>query len=191
MMLIVGLGNPGKEYERTRHNAGARAVRTFHTLHIEELDGWSAKFSSEVSQGAASGAKVALMLPETFMNNSGDAVIQAVNFWKLAPKDLLIVCDDLDLPLGALRIRPEGGTGGHNGIKSIVERLGSNDIPRLRIGIGSNRLAQVPAEDYVLEKFSPDEEKVLADTLKKAAEAIEMILKKGMEPAMNKYNTAA
>ncbi len=178
MHLIVGLGNPGSQYERTRHNAGFRAVRAFHTLHIEELDGWREKFNAEVAEGNIHGEKTVLFLPQTFMNNSGDAVIQAVHFWHVEPANVIMVYDDLDIPLGSIRLRSGGSAGGHNGVKSVLERLGTQEIPRVRIGIGTERAKTVPSEDYVLEKFGPDEEMEIEKAIKNAAEAIDAILQK-------------
>ncbi|MEY4744313.1 MAG: hypothetical protein RL272_258 [Candidatus Parcubacteria bacterium] len=187
MKLIVGLGNPGPKYERTRHNAGWRAVRALHTLHIEDLDGWKRKFDGELAEGRIGGEKVALMLPGTFMNASGDAVIQAAQFWQVDPSDVLLVYDDLDIPLGNIRIRAGGSAGGHNGVKSVLERLGTQDIPRVRIGIGTERAALVPAEDYVLERFSPEEETLLATAIDTAVKAAEAVIKGGVEAASNLY----
>ncbi len=187
MKLIVGLGNPGAKYERTRHNAGWRAVRALHTLHIEDIDGWKTKFGAEMAEGRLGGEKAALMLPQTFMNASGDAVIQAVQFWQVAPADVLLVYDDLDIPLGNIRIRANGSAGGHNGVKSVLERLGTQDVPRVRIGIGTERAKVVPAEDYVLERFSPDEETELAKAIDAAVKAVETVLAEGVEAASNLY----
>ncbi|HTM68709.1 MAG TPA: aminoacyl-tRNA hydrolase [Candidatus Binatia bacterium] len=187
MKLIVGLGNPGPKYERTRHNAGFRAVRAFHTLHIEELDGWKGKFSAELSEGRVSEEKIALLLPQTFMNLSGDAVIQAVQFWHIEPKDVVLVYDELDIPLGNVRIRPGGSAGGHNGVKSVLERLGTQDVPRIRIGIGTERAATVPAEDYVLERFNEEEEQAIAGAIDTAAKAIETFIAEGIEKAATTY----
>jgi PTH1 family peptidyl-tRNA hydrolase len=187
MKLIVGLGNPGAKYERTRHNAGFRAVRAFHTLHIEELDGWKRKFDAEIAEGRIGEEKVALLLPQTFMNLSGDAVIQAVQFWRIAPTDIILVYDELDIPLGNIRIRAGGSAGGHNGVKSVLERLSTQEIPRIRIGIGTERAKTVPAEDYVLERFSPDEETTLAAAITSATKALDTLLTDGVEAAGRLY----
>lgn len=187
MKLVVGLGNPGPKYDRTRHNAGFRAARAFHTLHIEELDGWKRKFDAEVSEGRIGEEKVVLLLPQTFMNLSGDAVIQATQFWRVEPKDVVLVYDELDIPLGNVRIRPGGSAGGHNGVRSVLERLGTQDVPRIRIGIGTERAAKVPAEDYVLERFSAEEEALLAPAIDTAVRAIETALAEGIERAASTY----
>ncbi len=187
MKLIVGLGNPGAQYERTRHNAGFRAVRAFHTLHVDAFDGWKRKFEAEVSEGRIGNEKVALMLPQTFMNLSGDAVAHAVGFWKIAPADVIVVYDELDIPLGNIRIRTSGSAGGHNGIKSVIERLGTPDVPRIRIGIGTERAKLVPSEDFVLEKFSQDEEIDLGKAIENAVKALHVTLTEGIEAASNLY----
>ena len=188
MKLVVGLGNPGKKYERTRHNAGWRAVRAFHTMRLEAFDGWKEKFSADVSEGTIGGNKVVLMLPKTFMNDSGDAVAQAVSFWKIAPADVIIVYDDLDIPLGSIRIRKNGSAGGHNGVKSVLERLGTEEAPRIRIGIGTEKAKLVPSETYVLEPFGKDEGPEIEKALRSAAEALGVMLTDGLDAAMNAYS---
>jgi PTH1 family peptidyl-tRNA hydrolase len=187
MKLLIGLGNPGATYERTRHNAGFRAVRAFRAMHAEDFDGWKNKFDAQISEGRIGTEKIALMLPQTFMNLSGDAVIQAAQFWKIAPADVIIIYDDLDVPLGNIRIRAGGSAGGHNGMKSVIERLGTQDFPRVRIGIGTERAKTVPAEDFVLERFSPDEEVQIEKTIEAAAKAVEVIIKEGIDIASNLY----
>ena len=187
MKLIVGLGNPGAKYERTRHNAGFRTVRAFHTLHIEAFDGWKRKFDAEIAEGRIGDGKVALMMPQTFMNLSGDAVIQAAHFWQIAPADIIVVYDELDIPLGNIRIRTGGSAGGHNGVKSVLERLATQDVPRIRIGIGTERAETVPAEDFVLERFSPDEETKVAAAIETAAKALDAMLSEGVDAASRLY----
>jgi PTH1 family peptidyl-tRNA hydrolase len=186
--LIVGLGNPGDKYERTRHNAGFRAVRAFHTLHALDLGNWSSKFGGLVSEGRVGGDKIILLLPQTFMNESGRAVREAVDFWRLKTEDLIIVYDDLDLPIGTLRLREEGSAGGHKGVASIIEHLKDPRIARVRIGIGTDRAKTVPAADYVLERFSGDEEPAVAQVISRAAAALDRIIERGIVPAMNEFN---
>lgn len=188
MKLIVGLGNHGSKYVNTRHNIGYRTVRLLHTLHIMEFDGWKSRFKASVSEGQIGGEKVVLMLPETFMNNSGDAVIQAVNFWKLEPADVIIVSDDLTLPLGQMRIRTTGGSGGQNGLKSVIQRLGTEDVPRLRVGIGNEGSDAIPAENFVLQRFSGEEMPLVEETARKAGDAINTIVGSGIDVAMNQFN---
>lgn len=188
MKLVVGLGNPGKKYEGTRHNAGWRAVRAFRAMRIDKFDGWKKKFDAEISEGKVGGEKTILMLPRTYMNLSGSAVIQAARFWKAGPADMLMVYDDLDLPVGAVRVRKGGGAGGHNGVKSVLQRFATEDVPRIRIGIAGVHAKDVPAEDYVLQKFPPAEEEKMEDAARRAAEAIGLMLEDGIEAAMNRYN---
>jgi len=187
MKLIVGLGNPGTQYVKTRHNAGFMAVRAFHGMHSEEFGGWVKKYDAEISEGRAGGQKVVLMMPQTFMNLSGDAVAQAVAFWKIAPADVLMAYDEADIPLGDIRIRATGSAAGHNGVKSMLVRLGTKDVQRIRIGIKTERAALLPIEDYVLEKFSPEEEKLLAPAIERAAQAMDLWLTDGVEAAQAKY----
>jgi PTH1 family peptidyl-tRNA hydrolase len=188
MKLIVGLGNPGKKYEQTRHNAGFRAVRAYHTLHIEDFDGWKKKFEGEVAEGRVGGEKTVLLLPQTYMNESGTAVRQAADFWHVEPKDVILVYDELDIPVGSLRIRANGSAGGHNGMKSVLSHLGTEEVPRMRIGIKGEHAEGVPAEDYVLGRFTADEEVLLATAIKTTVEALDTALGEGLESAMNKHN---
>ena len=191
MKLIVGLGNPGNKYTNTRHNIGHRTVQALHTMHIMDFDGWKSKFKSVVSEGRIKEEKVVLMLPETYMNNSGEAVVQAVNFWKLDPKDVVIVLDDLDIPLETMRIKTSGGSGGQNGLKSVISHLGTEEIPRLRIGIGNESSKDIPAEDFVLQNFSNEESGSVEKIIQKASEALQKIVEKGIDEAMNEYNRVA
>lgn len=191
MRLIVGLGNPGTQYDDTRHNVGFRVVRAFHTLRIEDFSAWKHKGNADVSEERINNEKTILLLPTTFMNNSGDAVIDAVNFWKIRPDDIMIVYDDLDLPLGTVRIRKEGGSGGHNGVKSIIERVGTETIARIRIGIGNDMSETIPTERFVLEKFRVDELEGVQMAIDRSAEALQMMLQRGVEDAMNEFNERA
>jgi PTH1 family peptidyl-tRNA hydrolase len=188
MKLIVGLGNPGTKYDKTRHNAGFRVVRAFHTLYATEFDGWKDKFSGLVSEGRIGEKKIALLLPQTFMNLSGQAVREAVDFWKLEPTDILVVNDDFSLSIGKIRVRRDGSAGGHNGLKSIFERLATESIPRLKFGIGNEMLEKIPAEKFVLEHFSKEDETILASTIPPATDALSLIITEGLEAAMNRYN---
>ena len=208
MLLIVGLGNPGKKYVGTRHNVGFRVVGGFRDLHAETIGGWNKKFDALVAEGRIGEKKVALMLPQTFMNASGDAVAQAVQFWKLRPQDVVLVYDDLDLPLGAIRVRASGSSGGHNGVQSVIDRLGSKEIPRIRIGIGGDErfampdekipharitrtgdeTAVVPADKYVLEPFAPEEREKIDDAIRTASFALKTLIEKGAVAAANSVN---
>ncbi|MBU0625780.1 aminoacyl-tRNA hydrolase [Patescibacteria group bacterium] len=188
MKLIVGLGNPGTKYESTRHNVGFRVVRAWHAMHALDFDGWKNKFQGLVSEGRIGNEKIALLLPQTYMNESGRAVREAVDFWKIEPTDIILVSDDFSLPLGKLRLRREGSAGGHNGLKSIFVLLGTEEIPRLRLGIGNELLEHLPAEKFVLEPFAENELEPLIATLRSAVEALNIILMEGLEEAMNRYN---
>jgi len=188
MKLIVGLGNPGAKYERTRHNAGAEAVKAFRDARLDAFNCWSNKFNSEVCEGRLNDEKVILLLPQTFMNLSGGAVQEASAFWKIDPADIIVIYDDLDLPFGTLRIKTTGSAGGHNGVKSIIERLGSKDFIRMRIGIGTAMTERIPAEDFVLQRFSEPEMDTVKETYGKVIKALSQTLKEGPEAAMNNHN---
>lgn len=187
MKLIVGLGNPGKTYERTRHNAGFRAVLAFASAHGVEAGDWKKKFNAEIADVRIGREKVVLLLPQTFMNLSGDPASQAATFWKAAPEDVMVVYDDVDIPLGTVRIRAEGSAGGHNGMKSLIERLGTQKFPRIRIGVGTERSKDVPSEDWVLGKFSQTEEPLFKKSLGTTRDALDEWLARGLTAAQNKY----
>lgn len=183
--LIVGLGNPGPKYANTRHNVGFKVIeeleRRWGGLAIQE------KFKAHLAQTDREGRRVFLLKPQTYMNLSGEAVREALTFYKIPmATDLLVITDDLDLPPAALRLRMNGGSGGHNGISSIIENLGGEGFARLRIGIG--RSATIPTESYVLGKIPKDEEALFSEALKLAADGVELILKDGWTKAMNTVN---
>ncbi|OGM01245.1 aminoacyl-tRNA hydrolase [Candidatus Uhrbacteria bacterium RIFOXYC2_FULL_47_19] len=188
MRLIVGLGNPGEKYERTRHNAGFMAVQTFHRRHNNQFDDWKEKFQALISEGRIGKEKVVLVLPQTFMNESGRAVQEMANFWKIEPTNIVVVLDDFSLPFSALRLRREGSAGGHNGLKSIIEAMSTEEVPRLRLGIGNIQMYKIPAEKFVLEKFNAIEESDLNDVLERTTDVIEVILADGLDTAMNEFN---
>ncbi|MEY4723290.1 MAG: hypothetical protein RLZZ324_803 [Candidatus Parcubacteria bacterium] len=190
MKLIVGLGNPGKTYERTRHNAGFRAVRAFAEAHEDAFPQWKKKFGAEINEGRVGSEKVVLMLPQTFMNLSGDAVAEAALFWKVALEDIMICYDDVDVKLGKIRIRAEGSAGGHNGIKSLIERLGTQTFPRIRLGVGTERSREMASEDWVLGKFMKEEEPLLAEAVGATVTALETWLSDGLLAAQNGYKPA-
>jgi len=179
----VGLGNPGREYSHNRHNVGfqcVQAVARRHSLAFSER-----RARARVARGKIEGQEVALARPQTFMNRSGQAVAGLVRALGLELQDLLVVYDDLDLPLGEIRLRPSGSPGGHHGLESIAALLGTA-FPRLRVGIG--RPGDGDVVSYVLGDFSPDEEKVLEETVPLVSQAIECYLKEGLEAAMNQFN---
>lgn len=182
--LIVGLGNPGTRYAHNRHNVGFMMVEQFARAHA--LDFSRKKFSAQIAEGAIAGERVFLAKPQTYMNLSGEAVSKLYKFYKVAPHDLLVIYDDLDLPLGKIRLRAEGSAGGHHGIESIIARIGTSDFPRLRVGIGRpNPDADV---DHVLGNFDASERVVMDETIVRAVEAIDVWLKEGVVIAMNRYN---
>ena len=186
--LIVGLGNPGTKYRMTRHNVGYRVLDLIHNLHIMDFDSWSRDYDGEVTKGTLAGRKVLLLRPETYMNESGRSVAKAVGFYKIDPVDVIVVYDDLDLPLGDLRIRPGGTAGGHKGMASVLQALGTEEVARVRIGINGEHADKTPAEDYVLQRFGAEEEKALKLALDRAVDAVETVLRDGTEEAMNRFN---
>lgn len=190
MKLIVGLGNPGPEYDRTRHNAGFLAVDRLASRHARGTMP-RARFQSvtlEASLPGASGPeKVMLMKPTTYMNLSGGPVAEALRFFKLDPvQDLFVIVDDIALPCGAIRVRAEGSAGGHNGLSDIERKLGTNAYPRCRVGVDSPGV--VPQADYVLSRFSAEQWALVDPALDRAADAAEAFVARGVQAAMNRFN---
>jgi PTH1 family peptidyl-tRNA hydrolase len=183
--LIVGLGNPGPRYSHNRHNVGFRCLRLLAATHGLEFTRRQKRAS--VASGLVCGQHVVLAMPQTFMNESGRSVAPLAQFYRVAQSRLLIVHDELDLPLGTLRLRPEGGSAGHKGMRSIIQHLGGQEFPRLRIGIGRPPGQMDPA-DYVLQDFSSEEGPVLEEVLERAVTAIGVWLTEGIEEAMERYN---
>ena len=185
MNLIVGLGNPGKEYLFSRHNMGFMVVdRLADDLGIRVTRN---QFDSLTGDGSISGRRIMLAKPQTYMNLSGRAVSGLLNFYKLEMDSLIVVHDDLDLPFETVRIKKGGGHGGNKGVMSIINQLGSPDFVRVRMGIGKPARKEM-TDDHVLGRFSPEEMKVLPDILVRAADAVEAILKAGLAAAMNEFN---
>jgi PTH1 family peptidyl-tRNA hydrolase len=186
--LLVGLGNPGREYANTRHNAGFQVINQLAEQHGL---GFSRKHNNAlIAAGHVANTRFVLAKPQTWMNESGRAVAALARFYKVGPQRILVIYDDLDLPVGAIRLRPEGGSGGHKGIKSIIEKLGTQDFPRLRVGIGRPPGRMDPV-DYVLQPFSRDEMDIIEEARQRAVEAIQVFLKDGMAAAMNVFNVTA
>lgn len=188
--IIVGLGNPGSKYAKTRHNVGFDVVDQLSKRWQISMSEHR-RFQGEFGEGfAAPGQKIRLLKPNTYMNRSGQSVRAATDWFKLAPQSVFVIYDDMDLPLGRLRLRLSGSAGGHNGIKSLISHLGTQDFPRLRIGIGAPKQADADREvvSHVLGKFSPVEAKVLDEVLYLTVKATELALDKGVEAAMNRYN---
>ncbi len=179
--LLVGLGNPGPEYERTRHNIGFIALDRLAT-------DWRVTWERSAKWGAywAKAERAILVKPMTYMNRSGGPLLAVAQFYKIAPEEMLAVFDDLDLPLGRLRIRLDGGTGGHNGLDSIITTFGSDKIPRLRIGIGA--APEAGAVDYVLGRFFAEEQPLVEKSVTRAVEAMKCAIDKSVVSAMNTFN---
>ncbi len=185
MWMIVGLGNPGKAYSQSRHNAGFMVVEKIWKRW--QFPKWKRKYMAKLSSGIHREEEICLILPQTFMNRSGEAVARLFSQFKISLDHLLVIYDDLDLPLGTLRIRKSGGPGTHRGMQSVVEALGSEAFPRIRIGIGPLP-ESVDAAEFVLQPFTPQEKLKLAPCLEAACQAAEMIIQGDFDQAMNLYN---
>ncbi len=186
MYLIAGLGNPGSQYDNTRHNVGFGAAACLHEAY--DFPPERAKLQAQVSKGVIGDEDVVLIRPLTYMNLSGNAVCAVMDFYKITPDHVIIIYDDIDTPFGAIRIREKGSAGSHNGMKNIVQMLGTQDFPRIRIGVGAKPEGWDLA-DYVLSHFSKEEQEIIQETEKKAAKAAAAIVEKGLSRAMNLYNT--
>ncbi len=186
MYMIVGLGNPEKKYDKTRHNIGFRLLDTL--ADRNHIDVEEKKHKGLVGKGVIAGQKVILVKPQTYMNLSGECVRAVADFYKIAPEDILILFDDIDLDPGKIRIRKKGSAGGHNGIKSIIAHLGSDNFPRLKFGVG-DRPRDIDLADHVLGRFSHAEEEVVGVRVNVACDAVETILTDGLDAAMNRYNS--
>ena len=184
--LIVGLGNPGKEYERTRHNAGFRALDVLADKLGCKID--KGKFQGIYGQANYGGRKVMLLKPLTYMNLSGRSVLQLSAYFNIPPQRIIVMFDDISLEPGRLRVRADGSAGGHNGIKSIIAEVGSQNFPRVKIGVGAKPNPEFDLADWVLSTFSAQEEKALANSLKWAGEAALAIIDQGVPKAANVYN---
>ena len=184
--LIVGLGNPGKEYERSRHNCGFRAL----DLLAESLNckADKLKFQGLYTQVSYNGKKLFLLKPQTYMNLSGRSVLQLSAYFGIPPQRIIVMFDDISLAPGRLRVRAEGSAGGHNGIKSIIQELGSQDFPRVKIGVGAKPNPDYDLADWVLSSFSANEEKALSAALKNAGAAALTIIDHGVPEAANRFN---
>lgn len=185
MRLIVGLGNPGRKYRGTRHNIGREVLERFartHRIAIATDEGWA-----DVGQGLVGRERVLLARPQTYMNASGTAVADVRGWHRVGYEHVMVICDDLDLPLGGLRARDQGGHGGHNGLRSVIDTLGTNAFPRLRIGIGRPSEGVDPV-DYVLERPSAEERAVLDEAVAQAAHGVYVWVTEGMQAAMRYCN---
>lgn len=184
--LIVGLGNPGSQYENTRHNVGFRALDEL--AEIAGVPVQKLKYRALTNTCTVSGCKVLLMKPVTFMNLSGEAVGEAARFFKIPPERVLVFSDDTSLPVGKLRIRKSGSAGGHNGLKSIIQHLGSDGFPRLKIGVGGKPHPDYDMADWVLGKLQGEDKKNMDAAIGRAADAVECLLRDGSDKAMNQFN---
>ncbi|MBW1850190.1 MAG: aminoacyl-tRNA hydrolase [Deltaproteobacteria bacterium] len=185
MYLVVGLGNSGSKYENTRHNIGFRAIELWCRNLGVRLSGHG--FQSKNTQVRFRDKKVMLLCPLTFMNRSGEAVRACADYYDLEPGNTLVIHDDIDLPVGRVKVVKDSGSGGHKGVKSIIDYLGSTHFQRIKIGIGRPRYNE-PIEDYVLSPFYKDERDIIEDVLRMATEACELYVSRGIEPAMNNVN---
>lgn len=185
MKIIVGLGNPEKEYKNTRHNIGFEVINKLSKDCNIEIN--KAKYKAHLGEGVISNERVIILKPQTYMNLSGESIADILNFLKLTSKDIIIVYDDVSLPVGDIKIREKGSAGGHNGIKSIISRLGTDEFLRIKVGVGE-KPKNYDLADYVLGKFSKEEESKMQFSIEDASTAIGIILKDGVSTAMNKYN---
>ncbi|MGG7059499.1 aminoacyl-tRNA hydrolase [Clostridium nigeriense] len=183
MFLVVGLGNPGKEYDGTRHNIGFEAVDYISKKY--NIDVNRTKFKGVFGEGFINGCKVVLLKPTTYMNLSGESIREAINFYKLEKEEVIVIYDDISLEVGKLRIREKGSAGGHNGIKSIIANMSTDVFPRIKIGVGQPKGDLV---SHVLGKFSKEELQDLNEVIDASAKAVEIIIKDGTKEAMNELN---
>ena len=184
--LIVGLGNPGREYEKTRHNAGFRALDLLADKLGCKVD--KLKYQGLYCQTTFQGRKLFLLKPQTYMNLSGRSVLQLSAFFQIPPQQIIVLFDDISLEPGRLRIRPDGSAGGHNGIKSIIQELGSQNFPRVKIGVGAKPHPDYDLADWVLSSFTALEEKALGPALERAADAALSIVDRGVPETANRFN---
>jgi len=184
LWLLVGLGNPGIRYARTRHNIGFMVLDRL----AESLDlSYREKIDYRTCNGSISGHKVALLEPLTFMNRSGSAVRKVLSKYTVVPEHIIVIHDDLDLDTGKLKIRKKGSSGGHKGVESVIQNLGNQDFIRVKIGIGRDPL--IPTEDYVLSRFRKEEQALIKDVIMRAVDAISCIMESGVDVAMNRFNS--
>lgn len=185
MYIVAGLGNPTKEYDKTRHNAGFETIDVLADMlgtTVEEK-----KFKGLYGRGIIGGEKVILLKPQTFMNLSGESIREASDFYKVEPDHIIIVYDDISLDVGQLRIRTKGSAGGHNGIKNIIAHLGTQEFPRVKVGVG-DKPKKMDLADYVLSRFSKEDQAKMEEAYKEAAKAVEVLITQGADAAMNQFN---
>ena len=185
MIVIAGLGNPGSKYSETRHNVGFNVIDRLaesNDIKVNKL-----KFRALTGEGFIGDQKVLLLKPSTYMNNSGQAIREVMEFYKLPAENLLVIVDDIDIEFASIRLRKSGSAGSHNGLKSIIYHIQVDNFPRLKIGIGK-KPSYFDLADFVLSKFTQEERKLIDKSIEKASEAVEEFVKNGIEQAMNKYN---
>ena len=186
MKAVIGLGNPGRDYAGTRHNIGFDTITALtdkYNLRLSEK-----RFKGLCGDGIIAGQRVIFVQPQTYMNLSGECVRAVTDFYKLEPEDIIIICDDINLDVGRLRIRKKGSAGGHNGLKNIILHLGTDEFPRIRVGVGAKTEGQDLVK-HVLGRFGNEEEEVIREAIKNAASAVEEWLSEGIDSAMNKFNS--
>ena len=186
MYLIAGLGNPTKEYDKTRHNVGFSVIDVLADRY--RIDISEKKHKALCGRGVIEGQKVLLLKPQTFMNLSGESIRAAADYYKIEPEEMIVIYDDISLDPGQLRIRLKGSAGGHNGIKNIIANLGTQDFPRIKVGVGA-KPPRMDLADYVLSRFGAGEQKLMDEAFGEAAEAAVMMMTDGAERAMNHFNT--
>lgn len=186
MYIIAGLGNPESKYDHTRHNIGFHAIDVLCDKYNIKLN--KLKFKACFGDGIIGGERVILAKPQTYMNLSGESIRDMASFYKIPTENIIVIFDDVSLEIGRMRIRSEGSAGGHNGIKSIIYQLNSDKFPRIKLGIGKPAHADFDLADYVLGRFTADEIKILEPVLLDTADAVECMIKNGIERSMNKYN---
>jgi PTH1 family peptidyl-tRNA hydrolase len=184
--LVVGLGNPGPKYEWTRHNMGFLVIDEL--AERADIPVQRLKHKALTNTTVVGGVSVLLMKPTTYMNLSGEAVGEAARFYKIPPERVLVISDDVSLPQGKLRIRRSGSAGGHNGLKNIISHLGTDQFPRIKVGVGSKPHPDSDMVDWVLGKFTGEDKKAMEEAIKRAADAVEAVLSQGVEKAMGKFN---
>ncbi|MBN1586302.1 MAG: aminoacyl-tRNA hydrolase [Candidatus Omnitrophica bacterium] len=188
MKMIVGLGNPGRRYQNTRHNIGFMVMdRIFQSVPAQQRGTWRFEHEAETSDVHWQSGKVKLVKPQTFMNLSGISVAALLRYYKLGSEECMVICDDVNLPLGSLRLRPEGSGGGHNGLASVIQHLGTENFARLRLGVGPAP-EELALEDFVLQQVSPEGIRSWQDQVEDAVKACSMWLSEGIDKAMNVFN---
>ena len=185
MYLIAGLGNPTKEYDKTRHNVGFSVIDVLADRY--RIDISEKKHKALCGRGVIEGQKVLLLKPQTYMNLSGESIRAAADYYKIEPEEMIVIYDDISLDPGQLRIRLKGSAGGHNGIKNIIANLGTQDFPRIKVGVGA-KPPRMDLADYVLSRFGAGEQKLMEEAFGEAAEAAVMMMTDGAERAMNHFN---